>query len=52
MFNEDSDDDEFWVLNKFVDFSAADTQVQLYGGLLVLKPGAAYTQVYTIISYI
>ena len=38
----------FGALNKFVDFSAAYTQVRLYGCLLVLKPGVAYTRVYTV----
>ena len=39
----------FRVLNKFVYFSAAYTRVRLWGGLLVLKPGAAYTRVCTAI---
>ena len=38
MFNEDSDDE---ILVSY-------TQVQLQGGLLVLKPGASYTPVYTV----
>jgi len=38
----------FGVLNKFADFSAAYTQVRLYGGLLVLKSGAAYTRIYMV----
>jgi len=42
----------FWALNKFADFSAAYTRVRLYGDLLVLKPGAAYTQVRPIHEYI
>ena len=42
----------FWVLNKFADFSASYTQVRLKGGLLVQKPGASYRRVQPIIDYI
>ena len=38
----------FEVLNKYLDFSVAYTWFQLMGALLVLKPGAAYTRVYTV----
>ena len=48
MFNEDSDDDECLGSNKFADFSASCMRVRLQEGLLVLKPGASYTRVYTV----